>query len=531
MVKSILELDNNKALDYFMSAENYFTLNLPQYITFQPMLDFVRNVIDNKLYKECRFGTCHASDFDDVNYKLLSNKDSNYSYRPLTIANPYLYYFTVKLITERDNWEIIKKRFKLFSNENLEVSSIPLYKDDKKNIRSAQIKQWWGNLEQRTIELSLEYKYMFKTDISNCYPSIYTHAVDWAITGKKESKEQKHNKNRLGSKLDSFLQGLQYGQTNGIPQGSTLFDFIAELVLGFCDYELTQGLTEKGISNYKILRYRDDYRIFSNSKEELEKIIMLLQNVLSELNFQMNSSKTLLTEKIVRDAIKNDKLDYFQCAPLYKEAKSDDELDITCVYDSYYKELYFILLFAEKHPNSGIVLNLLSNFNKRISKKEEIYSNIKVMIALVVDITLLCVRAHDVSMSIISHLLKHIDDSSQKEKIISNVKKRFQQIPNTGAVQIWLQRITHKLDLKELISYDEPICQLVAGEDVNLWNFNWLKPELYSEFPYESICDWEELEKMTPYITPTEVECFDPYHWNRCYVYSNNEEETDDLPF
>jgi hypothetical protein len=29
------------------------------------------------------------------------------------------------------------------------------------------------------------------------------------------------------------MQGMNYGQTNGIPQGSVLMDFIAEMVLGF----------------------------------------------------------------------------------------------------------------------------------------------------------------------------------------------------------------------------------------------------------------------------------------------------------
>ena len=33
--------------------------------------------------------------------------------------------------------------------------------------KSATILNWWHNLEQRSIELSLEYRYMFITDITN----------------------------------------------------------------------------------------------------------------------------------------------------------------------------------------------------------------------------------------------------------------------------------------------------------------------------------------------------------------------------
>lgn len=39
--------------------------------------------------------------------------------------------------------------------------------------------------------------------------------------------------------------GMQYGQTNGIPQGSVLFDFIAEIVLGYADLLLYEDLQKK----------------------------------------------------------------------------------------------------------------------------------------------------------------------------------------------------------------------------------------------------------------------------------------------
>ena len=48
----------------------------------------------------------------------------------------------------------------------------------------------------------------------------------------------------------------------GIPQGSVLMDFIAEMILGYADKELSKKIEDNQISNYQILRYRDDYRIF-----------------------------------------------------------------------------------------------------------------------------------------------------------------------------------------------------------------------------------------------------------------------------
>ena len=58
---------------------------------------------------------------------------------------------------------------------------------------------------------------------------------------------------------------MRYGQTNGLPQGSVLMDFIAEMVLGYIDSLLSDRIKANNISNYHILRYRDDYKIFVNN--------------------------------------------------------------------------------------------------------------------------------------------------------------------------------------------------------------------------------------------------------------------------
>ena len=42
-------------------------------------------------------------------------------------------------------------------------------------------------------------------------------------------------------------------------------DFIAEMVLGFADTELSVRIDSEKIKDFRILRYRDDYRIFVNN--------------------------------------------------------------------------------------------------------------------------------------------------------------------------------------------------------------------------------------------------------------------------
>lgn len=108
-----------------------------------------------------------------------------YAYRPVQIANPYLYYLLVKIMTNKGNWTTLKKRFEEFKEPQIEVASIPKVKGEKdKSHQAASVTSWWENVEQRSIELALKYRYMFITDITNCYTSMYTHTIAWALMGK-----------------------------------------------------------------------------------------------------------------------------------------------------------------------------------------------------------------------------------------------------------------------------------------------------------------------------------------------------------
>lgn len=48
---------------------------------------------------------------------------------------------------------------------------------------------------------------MFITDITNCYGSIYTHSINWAILGKEDAKRH-IGKASLGHTIDTYMQGM-----------------------------------------------------------------------------------------------------------------------------------------------------------------------------------------------------------------------------------------------------------------------------------------------------------------------------------
>ena len=77
------------------------------------------------------------------------------------------------------------------------------------------------------IRASLGYKYRMKVDITNCYNSIYTHSITWAICGKDLAKSYLRtaepssvkDKYEMGDFLDCFVRQQKNNETNGIIVG------------------------------------------------------------------------------------------------------------------------------------------------------------------------------------------------------------------------------------------------------------------------------------------------------------------------
>lgn len=508
-IKTVLDLSHTKARQYFMTSQNYCDMQLPIYIDFKPVLDYVQKVIGNKeLTAILNDKSIKPSDLEGVNHSILVKKDAHYSYRPIQLINPFLYYLLVRQITTRVAWNDIKARFEALSVDNIEVASIPKVKNkENKSHAAANVTSWWEDVEQRSLELAVSYRYMFATDITNCYGSIYTHTVAWALMGKDEAKQKRHNSSLLGNIIDNYLQGMQYGQTNGIPQGSVLSDFIAEMVLAYADSQLNERLKFENILNYKIIRYRDDYRIFSNSKEEIEKIAFNLQSVLSELNFRLNSEKTFLTEDIISKSIKQDKLSYISRIPLYRKR---NKKVYSCM-SNLQQEALYIHQFSKDYPNSGTLTKILTIFAGRLNSNKVACENIKyVLLSIFTDVALSSPKSYPIILSIISQLIKMISSDKEKVRIVNDIYHKFQRFPNIGEIQIWMQHITYQMP--DFVDYDEGICRIVNKESgVELWNNDWVADDYKRDFPQYDICtDWL-LDSFTPVIDIDEVSLFDTY--------------------
>lgn len=505
---SILQLTDKKAKDFFLKPETYCPLLLPSYIDFSKAIDIAKNRLSktknlSDLYKDDQ----QLSDSNNVNYTLLINKDGLYDWRPITILHPLVYVSLVNLITDHKNWEEITKKFEKFQDptNKIECISIPVVSTGKNNDKSETILNWWESLEQASIKYALEYTYCVKTDVTNCYGSIYTHSIAWALMGEEKAKHQRKKNKGLGNKIDKAIQEMQYGQTNGIPQGGPIFDLIAEIILGYSDLLLTQILSKK-FSDFKILRYRDDYRIFTNSKETAHSIVKELSTILSNLNMHFNSKKTLITTDIIDVAVKEDKRFWTQKREII-QTKQDNKI----IYHlTLQKQLLMIYELSKKFPNSGSLTVALQEFIKRISSKDnktnmQLKKDAEILISILVNILTDSPKIVPQAVTSISIILKKQNKSEFSKKIVTEILRKFKNTPNIGYVYVWLQRLTITNNIKQ--TYDEPLCKLVDDPNTKIWNSSWLR----KEDQYSTIINKEIIQNLSSDIKLSEIETFTTY--------------------
>lgn len=530
MAKNILTLDSKDAMDFFLKSEQYHGFELPEYFVFNELLQSVKDTIGDTPYEECIQEGILPEQLPDVNLDILLNKDGHYAVRPIILANPFLYYFLVREICCEHSWKIIKELFDKFDVPHITSCALPVIPAEKEPFhKSTTIINWWTSMEQHSIELSLEYRYMFVSDITNCYGSVNPQTFDWAFNLKGTMFEKPCDA-PIAKNIKKYLCAFQQGRNIGIPQGSAIFDFIGEIILGYSDLLLHEAIQRENItSEYEIIRYRDDYRIFCNDKDTLEKISYILQHVLESLNFRMNSRKTMISDSIVTDSIKPDKLAYIYNTPIFNKKGVD--------FDSFEKHLLYILMFARKYPDSGSIKTMLSDIDKRIEdwlepqerevitikssdtnifeKSTETYQrklvggSVRAMSAVCTQIALENVGCCHYALRVLSRMVDSLKDEEEKWDIIDKVYSKLCTQPNSDYNQLWLQNITYQKDKKNGTSpYHIRLCKVVMGEDAILWNNSWLKTELISNINISTIVDKNNLMDVTPVITFRETRAY-----------------------
>lgn len=488
-MKRILDMPNADAKLFLLKNKSYFSLDLPPYFDFNNLLLSIDNNLNGKdlknFYKDNK--TIPPKSCENVNYKFLHNKDGKFDWRPFEIIHPALYVYLVNVICEKDNWKKINERFKSFQkNKKIVCCSIPYESSNKKMDKKDTILNWWNTFEQKSISMSLKFNCMAITDINNCYGSIYTHSIAWAVETKNIAKKD-HSDTLLGNKIDKIIQDMSYGQTNGIPQGSVLTDFIAEIVLGYADEQISSEINKNKIKDYSILRYRDDYRIFAQNEYDLNVILKIITEVLSELNFKLHTQKTSITDDIITNSIKKDKANIL--------------VNNYIVLNNIQKSLFNIRNFSLIYPNSGSLLKLLTEvYEQQIKPLKKKPKNVEQIISILVDIMYRNPKTYNLCVLILSVIFSFLGKTTIN-KYINLISKKFKNLPNTNYIDIWLQRLTIANDIAR--KYSCTLCQKIYSE-VKIWNSDWLNLKIDESL----IINNKIIQSISPIMQEEEVNPF-----------------------
>lgn len=219
------------------------------------------------------------SGYDQIEYKL--TRFNNVS-RILSIPHPLPY---AKLcLSLHDNWEELEyicknpvSQIKPISHEDGRLFIMNRYSSSPAEKAKLHLDYSFGN------------KYIVETDIANCFHSIYSHAVPWALVGFDKAKAEKSNKNTWFNKIDEHLRACCRNETQGIAIGTGTSSIIAEIILAKVDAELVNA-------KFSFVRYIDDYFCYCESQEKAESFIRALESELSKYKLRLNINKTKISE-------------------------------------------------------------------------------------------------------------------------------------------------------------------------------------------------------------------------------------------
>ena len=345
----------------------------------------------------------------------------------------------------------------------------------------------------------MEFSHLLHTDVTDCYGSLYTHSISWALHGLDEAKKGKGKNSLLGNKIDSHIQASRYGQTNGISQGSVLMDFVAEIVLGYVDEQINLDLM--GSKDIRILRYRDDYRIFSNSDERAEAVLKIVSDKLRTVGMRLGLSKTFSCRNVVEGSIKPDKLAGIELQDLGNSNAKTIQ-----------KQLLRLHSFGQRFPNSGALRRLVGEFHTSVSKQTDAPDDLDVQVAIATDIAFVSPATFPAVAGILSHLIS-LAPSEEKVRLWTKVREKMARVPYNGYLEIWLQRVTQPKAVGIKFESNEPICKIVNGESLQLWECSWISNDALKKALEVSKIVVADAGEVAEVVQPEEVELFKQNAW------------------
>jgi len=283
-------------------AFGMFTDKLPPVFTSEPFYDFCETLSQPFTKEERRI----------VNYEAMRHTSAP---RIFAIPNPFAYQLLCRCLA--DNWDKLCDHFenqtgsseykisrihvRKMPDSEAVFTSLDISSDDplgleghdeetpeptfKEHIFDMNFPNWRDGSPE--LDIIIGKYWLVKADISNCFPSIYTHAIPWALVGKDVAKTSR-NGNTYFNKLDKMCQNMNYGETHGIPIGPHASNLISEIILTCVDERLH--------TRWKYIRNIDDYTCFVESREDADAFLADLIKCLRDFGLSINHKKTSIIE-------------------------------------------------------------------------------------------------------------------------------------------------------------------------------------------------------------------------------------------
>lgn len=297
--KSYIELLNEiTSAELFDGLLGYglFAEKIPPFLTAEKFLQFCKTPPAGFVFDRRETKFIHYESMRNINVP-----------RILAIPNPFGYHNQCKTLSE--HWDKLLEYFEVQTeNHSHKISRIHIRKiDDTLKI----LNTCYPNLDEIDLDdypeleqnhlfemnhknpctddypepiLLIGKRYIVKADISNCFPSIYTHSLPWALISKAHSKLHR-SPTEWFNQIDFYTRNLKDGETHGILIGSHASNLVSEIILTAVDKAMYS-------KNYKYIRNIDDYTCYVETKEKAEEFLVHLSTELKQFGLLLNHKKT-----------------------------------------------------------------------------------------------------------------------------------------------------------------------------------------------------------------------------------------------
>lgn len=205
----------------------------------------------------------------------------------------------------------------------------------------------------RHLNYSFGKRYVVHADVSNCFPSLYSHAIPWALVGFKKAKDKSGPKHRdeWFNQIDECVRHTRRNETQGVAIGPATSNILGEIILGKVDEALATN--EKVGANFS--RYIDDYSYYCDSEEDAKKFLHSLECELAKFKLQLNAKKTSI-EKLPQPSVEP------WVIALGQSMHFDKEKEVA-LFDVY-RYLDFAQVLSAKYPEGSVLKYAVSTVIK-----------------------------------------------------------------------------------------------------------------------------------------------------------------------